>query len=98
MICSHIDYAIDDSVTDKLKTIDMAVFCVDKNSELVTFTESKLGPVSFTCTCICFIIILFYECIVTSWLYTQTETTNYNISVSTLLKTNYKLKFEEFKD
>ena len=24
----------------------MAVFCVDKNSELVTFTESKLGSVS----------------------------------------------------
>ncbi|XP_020624882.1 EF-hand calcium-binding domain-containing protein 7-like isoform X1 [Orbicella faveolata] len=31
-------------VADKLKTMDMAVFCVDKNSELVTFTESKLGP------------------------------------------------------
>ena len=31
---------------EKLKTMDMAVFCVDKNSDLVTFTESKLGSVS----------------------------------------------------
>ena len=46
MTCSYIHYAIVDSVADKLKTMDMAVFCVDKNSELVTFTESKLGPVS----------------------------------------------------
>lgn len=30
-------------VVERLKTMDMAVFCVDKNSELVTFTESKLG-------------------------------------------------------
>lgn len=29
---------------DQLRTIDMAVFCVDKNSELVAFTASKLGP------------------------------------------------------
>ena len=35
-----------DSVADRLKTMDMAVFCMDKNSELVKFTESKLGPVS----------------------------------------------------
>lgn len=46
MIQSYIHYAFVDSVADKLKTMDMAVFCMDKNSELVTFTESKLGPVS----------------------------------------------------
>ena len=44
MTCSHI-YTILDAVADKLKTMDMAMFCMDKNSELVTFTESKLGPV-----------------------------------------------------
>jgi len=44
--CSLIHYAIVDSVVERLKTMDMAVFCVDKNSELVTFTESKLGSVS----------------------------------------------------
>ena len=35
-----------DSVSDRLKAIDMTVFCVDKNSEVVAFTESKIGPVS----------------------------------------------------
>ncbi|CAH3028546.1 unnamed protein product [Porites evermanni] len=30
-------------VLDSLKRTDMAVFCVDENSELVTFSESKLG-------------------------------------------------------
>ena len=34
------------SVLDSLKRTDMAVFCVDENSELVTFSESKLGQVS----------------------------------------------------
>lgn len=29
---------------DQLRAIDMAVFCIDKNSEVVAFTESKLGP------------------------------------------------------
>ena len=45
-------YTIVDSVADKLKNMDMAVFCLDKNSELVTFTESKLGSVS--------IILVYY--------------------------------------
>ena len=47
-------YTIVDSVADRLKNMDMAVFCMDKNSELVTFTESKLGSVS---TCI---ILVYY--------------------------------------
>ena len=46
-------YTIVDSVADKLKNMDMAVFCLDKNSELVTFTESKLGSVS--------IILVYYS-------------------------------------
>ena len=34
------------SVAGDLKSTDMAVFCVDEHSELIAFTEAKLGPVS----------------------------------------------------
>ena len=34
------------SVLNSLKRTDMAVFCVNENSQLVTFSGSKLGQVS----------------------------------------------------